>query len=90
MAVIWESDRAEHLARHGVTIAQAEEALYDDNAVVISPDYASKSGKGVRTIGYSANFGDLLTVLTVRHEGHIYGATAFPTDRRDRRYYEEA
>ncbi|MGV0738218.1 transposase [Mycobacterium syngnathidarum] len=90
MAIIWESDRAEHLARHGVTIAQAEEAFYEDNALVISPDYAAKSGKGVRTIGYSASFGDLLTVLTVLHEGRTYGATAFPADRRDRRYYEEA
>ncbi|QRY48139.1 BrnT family toxin [Mycolicibacterium boenickei] len=90
MAIIWESDRAEHLARHGVTIAQAAEAFYDDNAVVISPDYASKSGNGVRTIGYSASSGELLTVLTVRHEGRVYGATAFPSDRRDRRYYEEA
>ena len=85
MAIIWESDRGEHLARHGVTIAQAEEAFYDDNAVVINPDYASKSGKGVRTIGYSNSYGDILTVLTVLHEGRTYGATAFPSDRRDRR-----
>ncbi|TDH57536.1 transposase [Mycobacterium eburneum] len=87
--VIWESDRDEHLARHGVTIAQANEALYDLDAIVINPDYAAISGKGVRTIGYSDSFGDLITVITVPFEGRTYGATAFPSEGRDRRYYEE-
>ncbi|MFN3003532.1 transposase [Mycolicibacterium wolinskyi] len=90
MAITWESDRGEHLARHGVTIPQAEEAFYDVDAVVINPDYASKSGKSVRTIGYSPSFGDLLAVITVLHGGNTYGATAFRAEGRDRRYYEEA
>lgn len=49
--MIWEDDRDEHLARHGVTIDQANEALDDAKRVVIDPDYASKSGVGIRTIG---------------------------------------
>lgn len=89
MAVIWESDRSEHLARHGVTIAQANEALDDNDAVVITPDYASNSGRGVRTIGHSDSFGGILTVITVLFQGEIYGATAYESDRRDRNLYEE-
>jgi uncharacterized DUF497 family protein len=88
VAVIW-ADGGEHIARHNVTVAQANEALADPNAVVIDPDYASKTGRSIRTIGYSPSFGYILTVITVAHQGAVYGATAFQADRRDRRYYEE-
>lgn len=87
MALIWADDRSEHLARHGVTISQAEEALADVDRVVIEPDYASKSAKGIRTVGFSRSFGDVLTVLTVPFEGDVYGATAFRANRRDRYHY---
>lgn len=89
MAAIWDHDRSEHLARHGVSIDQANEALDDSNAVVITPDYASKSGRSVRTIGFSVSFGGILTVITVPFEGEVYGATAYESDRRDRNLYEE-
>lgn len=89
MAIIWNSDRAEHLARHGVTISQAEEAFYDLDAVVFNPDYAAQTGRGFRAIGYSASFGDLLTVIAVPYQGATYGATAYPAGRRDRRHYNQ-
>lgn len=72
-----------------MTIVQANEALDDHDAVVITPDYASKSGLGVRTIGYSDSFGGILAVITVLFEGVIYGATAYESDRRDPKLYEE-
>ncbi len=87
MAITWGSDKAEHLTRHGVTTAQADEAFYDVDAIVINPDYASSSGRGVRTIGYSASFGDLLAVLTLVDGGITFGNTAFRAKRKDRRYY---
>lgn len=91
MAITWSEDREEHLARHGVNIRQAEEALNDPDAVIINPDYASKSGLGIRTIGYSRSYGDLLSVLTwVDSQGVTNGATAFRAKGKDRRYYEEA
>ena len=39
-------------ARHGITAKQADEALTDPEAVVFDPDYASLSGRSVRTIGW--------------------------------------
>jgi len=87
MAMIWDTDRDEHLARHGVTIAQAEEALADPDRVVFIPDYKSKSGRSIRTIGFSSSFGDVLAVFTVQFEGDVYGLTAFRADKRDRGHY---
>jgi uncharacterized DUF497 family protein len=91
VAINWTSDKADHLARHGVTVAQANEAFYEPDAVVINPDYASQSGLGIRTVGFSVSFGDLISVLTWRDSaGQQQGATAFPARAKDRRYYEEA
>ncbi|MDX1873680.1 transposase [Mycolicibacterium sp. 120266] len=87
MALIWGTDRGEHLARHGVTIAQAEEAMADPERVVFTPDYKSKSGRSIRTIGFSRSFGDLLAVFTVQFEGAVYGLTAFRADKHDRGHY---
>jgi len=48
------SERGEYmLARHGIHPAWANEALFDPDRVVITPDPASKSGRAVRTIGWS-------------------------------------
>lgn len=86
MGADW-SKAAEHIAHRGITPAMANEALDDPDAVVVDPDYNSESGLGVRTIGFSANYGGVLSVITVEHEGVIYGATAFRADGKDRRFY---
>lgn len=88
MGADW-SQRGEYIAKHGVTPAQADEALADDDAVVFNPDYAAITGAGVRTIGRSVSFGDILTVITVEHEGVVYGASAWKSNKRDRGYYEQ-
>lgn len=89
MAVDW-SKRSEYITlKHGVTPAQADEALADDNAVVFTPDYNSASGESVRTIGDSPSYGDILTVITVDHDGTTYGVNAWKANSRDRRYYEQ-
>jgi hypothetical protein len=41
------------LARHGIHPAWANEALDDPDRLAITPDPASKSGRAVRTIGWS-------------------------------------
>ena len=56
--------------------------------MVIDPDYTAKSGRVMRTIGYSASAQAVLTVLTVEEEGIVYGATAFKADR-DLKYYNQ-
>ena len=50
--MVW-TKRGEYLAKHGVTVTQASEALTDPDAVVFDPDYNSRTGEGVRTIGFS-------------------------------------
>lgn len=90
VAMCWAGDRGEHLARHGVTTAQADEAVAHKDALVIEPDYGSASGRGIRTIGYSVSFGDLLSVLSyIDNHGIEQGSTAFRANRRDRRLYFE-
>lgn len=88
MEITWAADRDAHLARHGVTIAQANEAVAHDDALEINPDYNSKTGLSIRVIGYSASFGDLLSVLSyIDNDGARQGTTAFRANKRDRRYY---
>jgi hypothetical protein len=88
VAADW-SKRGEYIiAKHQVAPQQANEALADPERVVIDPDYTSKSGIGIRTIGYSTSAQAVLTVITVEHEGIIYGATAFKATR-DLKYYNQ-
>ena len=68
----------------------ANEALSDPDALRIDPDPASKSGRSVRTIGYSASAGGLVTVITLIDDGVTYGVNAWRSNNTDiRRYGEE-
>jgi hypothetical protein len=51
--------------RHGIEVEWADEALEDPDALRIDPDPVSRSGRSVRTIGYSPQAGCLVTVITV-------------------------
>ena len=42
------------LARHGISVAEAMEAIADPDAVLFSPDPKSRSGSSARLLGYSA------------------------------------
>ncbi|WNG80177.1 transposase [Mycobacterium sp. ITM-2016-00316] len=90
MAINW-SKRGWYIAKHYVSVAQANEALADPERVVFIPDYNSTSGESNRTIGYSPSAGAILTVITVfSHEDDVtYGANAWKANARDRRYYEQ-
>jgi uncharacterized DUF497 family protein len=89
MAAGW-THRGDYIvAKHGVTPAQADEALDDPSAVIFDPDYNSKSRDSVRTIGYSPSFGDVLSVTTVEDEGTVHGSNAWKSNSRDRRYYQQ-
>lgn len=76
-------------ARHEVTVAQANEALEDPDRVLIQPDYNSKSGNSDRVIGYSRSYGDLLSVIVVRHKGTSYGSNGWRSNSKDRAIYSE-
>ena len=87
MDVDW-SYRADYMhKRHGISVVQANEALADPRALVFDPDYASKSGSSVRTIGWSEGAGRLVTVITVTDDGVTYGVNGWPANDIDTRHY---
>jgi hypothetical protein len=77
------------LARHGVTVAEATEALGDPAAVTFDPDPASRSGQSIRVIGWSATAGAVLTIILARHAGVIYGSNGWRSNPADLRAYIE-
>lgn len=77
------------LARHGIHPEWADEALSDPDAVVLDPDPSSKSGQSVRTIGWSVTASRLITVITLVHEGTLYGVNGWESNSTDRRVYRE-
>jgi hypothetical protein len=77
--------------RHGVEVGWANEALADPDALRIDPDPSSKSGRSVRTIGYSPTAGFLLTVITVTEGGITYGVNGLRSNSTNiKRYREES
>ena len=75
--------------RHGVEVAWANEAFQDPGALRIVPDPASRSGRSIRTIGYSPTAGCLLTVITVTEGDVIYGVNSWKSNDIDIRRYRE-
>ncbi len=82
------SHRGDYIAKHGVTPDEADEALADPDRVVINPDPASKSGRGVRIIGYSITAQAVLTVIVLDEEGTTYGVNVWKANPKDQRRYE--
>ena len=84
------TDRGEYmLHRHGIRPEWADEALSDPDAVVLDPDPGSKSGRSVRTIGWSFSAEKVITVITLEHEGTLYGVNGWEANRSDQRLYRE-
>jgi uncharacterized DUF497 family protein len=81
---------AAHVQRHGVTVAEANEAIADIDAVWFDPDPNSRSGLGVRVIGYCHSRRAVLTVMLVHREGTAgyWGANGWESNGSDRRRYE--
>jgi uncharacterized DUF497 family protein len=85
----WDAAAVAHMRdRHGVTPTEAEEAIDDPDALVQSPDPASKSGKSDRYIGWSDSQGEVIVVIVVRHNGKLYGGNAWTANGAHRNLYE--
>lgn len=54
---------------------------------MIDPDPASKSGRGVRIIGYSITARAVWTVIVLDDEGITYGVNAWKANAKDLRRY---
>lgn len=84
---------AQHMwEHHGVTVAEANEATADIEAVWFDPDPHSKSGHGVRVIGYCHSRRTILTVMLVHREDTdgYWGANGWESNTSDRRRYERS
>lgn len=81
---------ADHMwTRHRIAVVEADEAVQDVDALWFDPDPRSRSGRGVRVIGYSHSRRAVLTVMLVhRDEDGFYGANAWESNSSDRRRYE--
>lgn len=76
-------------ANHKITVAEADEAVADIDAVWFDPDPHSKSGQSARVVGYSHSRHAVLTVILVRRdEGGYWGANGWESNSSDRRRYE--
>lgn len=68
-----------------ILVDWANEAYTDPMAYDFIPDYASKTGDGMRRIGWSDEAGFLITVRD--ENGHLWGATAFRSSSYDQSAY---
>ncbi len=84
------SERGNYIsAKHGVSPAEANDALSDPLRLVIEPDPASKSGRSVRVIGYSQAVEAVITVIVLEYEGRIHGVNAWRSNTTDLRRYRQ-
>lgn len=82
---------ADHMwSRHKVAVAEANEAVADIEALWFDPDPHSRSGRGMRVIGYSHSRQAVLTVILVPHDGGegYWGANGWEANSSDRRRYD--
>ena len=87
--VDWTHGAAHMLENHKITVAEADEAISDIDALWFDPDPHSKSGRSVRVIGYSHSRQAVLTVILMhRDEGGYWGANGWESNASDRRRYE--
>lgn len=80
------------LQRHGLTVEEANEAIFDAQALLFDPDPKSRSGASARLLGYSASREQILVVILVRRSdrlGSWWGATAWPANPSDAGIYRE-
>lgn len=76
---------------HKVTIAEANEALADTDAVWFDPDPKSRSDRSIRVIGFSPSRRQILTIILVREPGvdWLWGANGWESNSTDRAKYRE-
>jgi uncharacterized DUF497 family protein len=85
----WTYGEQHMMESHGVTVAEATEALTDIDRVAIDPDPASRSGQSVRVIGWSHTRAHLVTVILVRDGDKLWGANGWDSNTTDSRRYRQ-
>jgi uncharacterized DUF497 family protein len=80
----WDGANVEHIARHGVTPEEVEEALSDEMLLFL--DARSRGERRWLVIGVSST-GRMLSVVFTRRGRNIRIVTARDADQRERRAY---
>ena len=72
-----------------ILVGWAAEAWSDDEALVADPDPKTRSGLGVRVIGYSPSAGFVITVTAVKDGEDLWGTSAWRSNKTEQRLYNE-
>ena len=80
----WDMHNVGHVARHGVSPAEVEEAVERPYAIIPAEDVGDE--KRWKLFGTSAAGRYLVVVFTIRH-ARLRPVTAHPMNRRERRIY---
>lgn len=92
MDVDWRHGADHMLQSHGVSVAEAMEAIADPDAVLFTPDPKSRSGFSARLLGYSAARGQVLVIILVAREDKPdawWGANGWVATGTDRGRYRK-
>jgi uncharacterized DUF497 family protein len=81
----WDSHNIEHLAKHAVTIREAEQAILDASAILVEMQEHDSEAR-IQTVGITAQ-GRILTVIFTFRGESIRPVTAFDAPRRLQRVY---
>ena len=81
----WDADNIDHIARHGVTPAEAE-SVFDDPALWYR-DVAVRHGEWTYEFVGRGVSGRIIVVVLTPRGGRNRVATAYPASRRVRRLY---
>lgn len=89
--LLWTAERIDHIARHGLTPEEVEEAVFDDpNRFVRRGEVSVRSRKERLYLVYGCTSAGkkLLVVLIDKGQGRAYPVTARPMTPREARAYE--
>lgn len=81
--LVWDEWNINHVARHGISPREVEEACLGD--VVVNKTYAGR----LRVIGKTLGDRWLAIILAPKQRLTYYPVTARPASRKERRRYEE-
>jgi uncharacterized DUF497 family protein len=82
--LIWTDRNIAHIAPHGVTPADVEDAMQND------PHISGSRDGTLRIIAPTSAKRMLTIILSPRRDGGFYIVTAHPASRQERRLYQEA
>ena len=82
---VWDQANSSHIAEHGVTPAEAEQAVLNDP---VDLELQIRSGEQRTVQVGETDAGRVLVVITTWRDGNVRVVTAFPAKKKIREFYE--